>query len=272
MQFDILELKNELEQRGVSVQARLTVGDPKHKFSAPPEEARRLMRLQKLFSHLAATQPAKMKTLITSVSSKAGNESHASYLKAILETAQELPPEQLEELQKLLYISDDELTVQNLDKYVKNVQKEIGDKGNIWEVAEREIGDELKVPRLKNKDLHISNKISEPETVLEMIEQAQLASENNLDRVCDLLFGSSWNLELSATSPVQSAGEMMMVRDATIHFLDHHSPGWEGHVSLVFIREMSKISIITIKGDETAVIRRSMKAYRSIMREAEDDL
>jgi hypothetical protein len=271
MRGDIFGIMQELKSLGHEVQAKLTVGDPKHRRTPPPEETRRLARMQELLEHLAAKDPAEMKKLIAETRRKDPlNLTHAKFLQSIADNPKELSPERLEELQKLLYIEDKDLTIANLDKYIRKVLSEIEEKANFWDVGERDLPDDFKVVKLKNRDLHLNNKIEEPDTVFDLVREVQEVTKWTLDKTLTQLFGANgYKTVLALGQPMQTATEINALRDATVHFMDHNAPGWEGHLTLVFIREIKTASLVIVNGHEETAVKKAAKKYRQIINEHE---
>lgn len=273
MRGDIFGIMQELKSLGHEVQAKLTVGDPKHRRTAPPEETRRLARMQELLEHLAARDPNEMKKLIADTRRKDPlNLTHAKFLQSIADNAKELSPERLEELQKLLYIEDKDLTITNLDKYIRKVLSEIEEKANFWDVSERDLPDDFRSTKLRNKDLHLNNKIEEPDTVFDLVREVQEVTKWSLEKTLTQLFGSNgFSIVLTMQQPMQTATEVNALRDATVHFMDHNAPGWEGHLTLVFIREIKFASLVIVNGHEETAVKKAAKKYRQIISEHEGD-
>ena len=273
MEADLFSIMRSLKTHGVEIQAKLTVGDPKYRRSAPPEETRRLARMQELLEHLAATQPAEMKKLVAETRRKDPlNLSHARFLQTVADNPKEMSPERLADLQKLLYIEDKDLTIPNLDKYIRKVISEIEEKGSFWDVDERDLPDDFKSVKLKNKDLHLNDRTEIPETVLDMVREVQEITKWNLERTLDQLFGKgSYTVALVADNPMQTATELNALRDSTVHFMDHNAPGWEGHLTLAFFREIKRASLVIVHGHEETILKKAGKKYQQVIKEHEEN-
>jgi len=300
-------------ERGVPVHAKLTVGEPKHRF-APPTNLRDRKKYQlELLSYVEkhpTLMPPKASAEFESIFGKPGaafqlvdlervngvvktlhdtedstklkdipeivaiapvkdQEINLRQFRRVLEAAHREKEGRQAALQAQLHISNDDLSVKNLKKYLANVDKEISEKSNYWDVENRDIDDEIVMPRLTHKELAIKRTDEDPTTFADMLAKYQRAVESRFKKVTieecigKLFPTAKYDLLLSQHSPMQTGHEMAAIEESIIRIMDMLTDHqWENNYTLLLLRSVQQVMLVGLHGKEKPLVQRALPTYR----------
>lgn len=225
-----------------------------------------LDKLNEAIESVEDTTKLKDVASVSSIAPVKDADINVKQFKRILVAALEEKARRAKTLQDLLKISDDDLSVKNLKRYLANVDREISNKSNYFDVTDREITDEIKLPKITHKELSFTDNKELPRTISAMVRQFQMlhGNEPSLEDAIDTLFsGVDYKVFVSLRSPLQTAPEIGNIRENLVHVLDKlTSNTWESGYTLVTVRSMKQVMLVGFEMHETQLVKKGLVVYK----------
>jgi hypothetical protein len=267
-----LELLSYLEKRPVKMPPKATddfksvFGNPADKFTLDTLDS--FLGIMKKFGHDDANIKLKDVPEIAEIAKVKDEIINVRQFNVILKAAVAEKAGRIKALQNVLRIDDDDLSIKNVKKYLTNVDREISEKSNYWDVADREIEDELDLPKITHKDLAFTKEEIEPQNVFDLVREFQeRANIKKFDLALKKLFPTlKYDILITLDHPASTGPEVGAIRENIISIMDSltgHT--WENNYSLVMLRSTHETCLVGFHANEHAIMRDTLPRYRKIL-------
>lgn len=267
-----LELLSYLEKRPIKMPPKArddlksVFGNPADKFDL--ETLDRLVELMKKFGPDDANVKLKDIPEIAEIAKVKDDLINVCQFNIILKAAFAEKAGRIKALQNILRIDDDDLSIKNIKKYLTNVDREISEKSNYWDVGEREIEDELDLPKITHKDLAFTKEEIEPQSVFDLVREFQERTNiKKFDLALKKLFPTiKYDIMITLGHPASTGPEIGRIRENIVAIMDPltgHT--WENNYALIMLRSTHEAILVGFHANEHAIMTKTLPRYRQMM-------